>query len=428
MRVGEIFRYGMPNDPKPAVIDGLPNYFHAVNTPGASRAKLDKGINGIKPIRAVDGSRRPAILISSSPHKIGSAETPWQDTFDVDNGHIRYFGDNKRPLVDPSKALGNSILLEQRDIHDSPDVDVRRHAVPLLFFRRVPYKGRQKGQVSFQGFGLVTRAELVTQYNAKSGEYFSNYVFDFVVLGLADEAEDFSWAWISARRDPAQTLRETLKLAPTSWKGWIKEGPDSIDRYRRRVSKLMTTKTVHQMPQPGSKRARTLDAVYKFYKGGRERRFEALASTVTASFVRRTGGVYTEGWLTPASSDGGADFIGRIDVGVGFSSAKLVVLGQAKCEARTTPTSGNHIARTVARLKRGWIGAYVTTSYFSERVQREVIEDAYPILLINGDVLAEEVQHLVQEGGHSSTLSYLKAVDASYEERVAVRRPEEILL
>ncbi len=171
MRVGDVFRYATPNDWRPPTVDGLPNYFHAVHSPNQPHAKLDRGISGIAELEAVDGPRRPAILISSSPHKIGSTETPWQDVFDVDNGHIRYFGDNRRPDIDPTKPVGNSILLAQRNVHDSPDPKIRAHAVPLIFFRRVPYEGRQKGQVNFQGFGLVTRAELVTQFSAKSGNY-----------------------------------------------------------------------------------------------------------------------------------------------------------------------------------------------------------------------------------------------------------------
>jgi len=42
-----------------------------------------------------------------------------------------------------------------------------------------------------------------------------------------------------------------------------------------------------------------------------------------------------------------------MDIGTGFGSAKLIVLGQAKCESLSSPTGGNHIARTVAKLKRG---------------------------------------------------------------------------
>ena len=56
---------------------------------------LDSGINTPKVIATPDGGRRPAILISSSPHKRGQLETPWHDEFDLDHGHVRYFGDHK---------------------------------------------------------------------------------------------------------------------------------------------------------------------------------------------------------------------------------------------------------------------------------------------------------------------------------------------
>ena len=39
-----------------------------------------------------------------------------------------------------------------------------------------------------------------------------------------------------------------------------------------------------------------------------------------------------------------------MDIGTGFGSAKVIVLGQAKCESLDSPTGGNHIARTVAKL------------------------------------------------------------------------------
>jgi hypothetical protein len=130
----------------------------------------------------------------------------------------------------------------------------------------------------------------------------------------------------------------------------------------------------------------------------------------------------------PPSSDGGADFIGRLDIGSRFGKTKLVVLGQAKCESLKTPTGGNHIARTVARLKRGWIGAYVTTSYFSEAVQREIIEDQYPILLINGKRIAEVVHRIIHDDGYTTLEALLDELDEQYIDRIHNRRPEEILI
>lgn len=97
MEIGKTFRYARPYNPISEIIDSYPNYFHATFSPNQKLPLLEGGINPIRKVKAQDGIRRPAILISSSPHKIGSYETPWQDFFDTDNGHIRYFGDNKEP-------------------------------------------------------------------------------------------------------------------------------------------------------------------------------------------------------------------------------------------------------------------------------------------------------------------------------------------
>lgn len=134
------------------------------------------------------------------------------------------------------------------------------------------------------------------------------------------------------------------------------------------------------------------------------------------------------GWITASTSDGGADFIGRIDIGSGLAKVKIIVLGQAKCEKLNTPTGGNHIARTVARLKRGWIGVYVTTSYFSEAVQREVLEDKYPIMLINGVTLAKSIDKIMNQDGYAEVEDFLDKIDSKYEEQVKSRQPEELLL
>lgn len=113
MRIGEIFRYSRPYNNKPEFVDGMPNYFYHTYTVGERLALLEKGINPIASIKCCDNTIRvPAILISSSPHKVGSIDTPWEDTFDPDNGHIRYFGDNKAvktTLLKPKETLYYSI-------------------------------------------------------------------------------------------------------------------------------------------------------------------------------------------------------------------------------------------------------------------------------------------------------------------------------
>ena len=203
-------------------------------------------------------------------------------------------------------------------------------------------------------------------------------------------------------------------------------GNKSIDSLRRNVFKLNVLPTSKQKPEEGSKELKTLKEIYDFYDNNKLR-FENLASNVTGYLIKKSAKNYKAGWITKGSGDSGIDFIGRMDIGTGFGSAKVIVLGQAKCESLNSPTGGNHIARTVAKLKRGWLGVYVTTSYFSEPAQIEILEDKYPLLLINGKKLAELVNEDVLDQGYKNVAEYLNKVDSEYEGLIQYRDPEEIL-
>lgn len=73
------------------------------------------------------------------------------------------------------------------------------------------------------------------------------------------------------------------------------------------------------------------------------------------------------------------------------------------------------------------MGAYVTTSFFSEAVQREVHDDQYPVFLLNGANLATEVTKLQLASGYGEIKEFLECVDAECELQVNNRRSEEIL-
>lgn len=426
-QIGTVYRYATGFDPKPLTVNGLPNYFNVVHTENSTLAKLDKGINPVGKVSTSEEIRTPAILISSSPHKIGSATTPWQDFFDPDNGHIKYYGDNKNPGVNPSKSPGNGALLDAFRTHSALEYEIRKHSVPIIFFKRVKYEDRIKGNVVFQGFGIVERVELITQYDQKNKRSFPNYVFDFAVFGMAEENELFSWDWISARRNQNSSLKDTFELAPATWKIWLKKGTPAINSCRRKVSKIFVEKTENQKPASDSRESKDLNQIYKFYEG-RKSRFEALAAVVTQRILQKSGGTYHFGWITQSGADNGIDFVGRLDLGSEFSKVKIIVLGQAKCEKPTSPTNGVHLARTVARLRRGWIGVYVTTSYFSESSQAEIIEDQYPLLPVHGLRLAREVRELMSESGFGSIKEYLEDIDRRHDGWLRQRRAEEILL
>jgi hypothetical protein len=427
MRVGEVFRDSTPKDPAAPVVDGFPNIYHVTMYPGGRLIPFAAGINSIKATAGAYG-RRPAVIIRSSPHKAGSLVTPWQDRLDPDRGHVRYFGDNKfsTPQRTAHQPPGNAALLKLFEEHTSPDRDVRSATAPLVFFETVTVNGHQKGHVKYQGYGLLTGVELVTQVEPEARRPFPNYVFSCLVLTSAKEAEEFDWRWINQRRDPAVSHDACLQSAPAAWYDWVATGSSALPRIRRRVATLLTTPTSEQRPIKGSREARILSEVYSFYQE-RKARFEGLAEVVAVRVLKGAGVDYRRGWITRASGDRGIDFVGRLDVGDGFSSAAIVVLGQAKCERVDVATSGVHIARTVARLRRGWLGVYVTTSFFSVPVQEEVLEDRYPVVMIHGLRLAQEIDALVIEGKLDSTSQLLEEIDAGYNARLDFKDPEEIL-
>lgn len=90
--MGGVFRYARPYSVTPQFDGDLPNFFAFTETKGLTKPLLDRGISPIAAIGAIDGRRTPAILISSSPHKIGSEGTPWQDVFDVETARSAILG------------------------------------------------------------------------------------------------------------------------------------------------------------------------------------------------------------------------------------------------------------------------------------------------------------------------------------------------
>ena len=95
LKIGQIFRYPKDKVRDKPEIDGYPNFSYYTNLPNENLVQLESGINPIGKVVNKSIERTPAIITRSSPHKIGSLDTPWQDIYNIEKGHIRYFGDNK---------------------------------------------------------------------------------------------------------------------------------------------------------------------------------------------------------------------------------------------------------------------------------------------------------------------------------------------
>lgn len=230
--IGEVFRYSRPYSAKVEFIDGFRNHFFVTNLENGTLPLLEKGINQIAAVKAKDGLRIPAVLIRSSPHKIGSETTPWQDVFDVDNGHIRYYGDNRKPGSKPELSDGNKVLLQLFQTYYS-ELE-RPFSVPLIFYKAVSRNNSNKGYIQFNGFGIIKGVELKTQYDRTLDRTFSNYAFDFHVFSLSKDDENFNWHWINDRRNPSLDANETLESAPKSWVDWINNGSKVLEKKQKK--------------------------------------------------------------------------------------------------------------------------------------------------------------------------------------------------
>ena len=69
----------------------------------------------------------------------------------------------------------------------------------------------------------------------------------------------------------------------------------------------------------------------------------------------------------------------------------------------------------------------MTTSYFSSQVQKEILDDQYPVMLINGLEIAKATNNILYRDGISID-EFFDRIDNLYDIMCKNRRPEEILL
>jgi hypothetical protein len=316
--------------------------------------------------------------------------------------------------------------LDEWRLHASNDAAERARAAPLLVWRAVPVvvggERKVKGYVEFCGLAVIDHLEYVVQRDGASGRSFPNIVLDLAVLELPSDELDARF--LDDRRDAILDTGTALRHAPESWQRWVRHGRVALPRVRRRVLSSRVLSTQAQVPESPEDRD-LLERLYRFFDS-RKHAFELLASHVAASLLSETGGRYRQGWITRAGGDGGMDFVGRLDVGTPEHNTPLVVLGQAKCIKPSSSVSPDEVARLVARLKRGWIGVFVTTGTFSRQAQVEIIDDQYPVVLVHGRALITHVRRLA--AAETDGLDgLLQDVADTYEAQVVHRRPEEIL-
>ena len=328
--------------------------------------------------------RRPAFIFYSTNYQRGSASNPWIDIIDEDRGYALYHGDNRHPQRPLLEARGNRQFMAVIEQYSDPTL--RHAAPPVLLFADQVVEGRTTGYRRFSGFGVPTVVHVQAQ--ASQEGHFANLAIELALFSTDAEEGVFDWSWIDDRRDMSLTLTEANRRAPRSWQTWVHGGQSALDRVRRTVRRARVLSPRDQRDMTADDRV-ILARVHSYYSST-PHHFEGLASLVAQ---RLLGPACSRGWVTKRSGDGGIDFVSRLVVGAGFSTASLVVLGQAKAlDPESGTVAGRDLARVTARLQRGWLGVFVTTGTFTRQAQTELDVDGYPIVLINGQHLAQELR------------------------------------
>jgi hypothetical protein len=299
--VHEILRYARGATRAEVELDGYLNYHFVTAPPDAGDAPklmLEAGISPAATVHGPDGPRRPVISLRSSPWKAGHATNPWHDEFDLNHGHIRYYGDHKPTTTGlPGATPGNRALLEVWASHAATAAAQRLQAPPLLVYRSatVTREGRTlvKGHVEFCGAALIERLEHVVQRDPDTGRSFPNLVLDLAVVDLADAGDALDMRWIDDRRNPRLDAEQATRHAPKSWLRWIKDGRAAIPRVRRRVVSSRVRTTEEQLPAPESADADLLHRLYTYFDG-RKHTFELLAARITAQILGGSGAATTK--------------------------------------------------------------------------------------------------------------------------------------
>jgi Restriction endonuclease len=96
--------------------------------------------------------------------------------------------------------------------------------------------------------------------------------------------------------------------------------------------------------------------------------------------------------------DGGRDVLAVYRVGHDDYPLALEVCAEAKRWDPDAAMGVRPMMRLISRLKHRDFGIFVTTSYFEDQVQKELIADGHPVVLIAGGDIAKILNSNDKEG------------------------------
>ena len=300
-------------------------------------------------------------------------EAEWPDSLDYESGVFTYFGD-KRTEGDLHKTTvgGNRLL---RNIFNKLHVGQRELIPPILVFEN--YKGVDGSYMRFLGLvapgaqGVSSFDDLVAVWRIKDRNRFQNYRSLFTVLKENLVAK----VWLE---DLVNGINPSESIyCPSSWKRWVETGiydPLTCERKREPRSKE------NQSPQNNNES----NVLKNVKEGFSDREFEFAAVKIVELMDPR----FKDFKVTQRARDGGRDAIGTYQVGHADHQIQLTAIVEAKLWKENSDIGVKPMSRLISRIKHRDIGVFITTSCFNKQVQKELIDDNHPVILISGGDIA----------------------------------------
>ena len=334
-------------------------------------------------------------------------ESEWPDRLDAENGLFIYYGDNRSAgKAVNDTAIGGNRLLEH--LYELLHSGRRAEIPPLLCFEK--YHGADGVYMRFLGLacpgalGVPALEDLVAVWRIKERRRFQNYRALFTIL--AEEKVARPWLEDLVAGVPPATSTH----CPRRWQQWVKTGLYSPLRCERRRE---PRSRADQMPRTPQETA-VLRAVHEALS---DREFEFAASALTRLIDARFGDLV----VTRPVRDGGRDGIGSYRVGHDQHQVLVSVSVEAKRWRTDRAVGVKPMMRLISRLKHRDVGVFVTTSFFDQQVQNELIEDNHPVLLVTGgDVARILIQNEIVDPSPGGKLAgWIESVKQSASEGVA---------
>jgi restriction endonuclease Mrr len=342
-----------------------------------------RNMDGIRALNYVSkkSDHLPAYVILVS-HEIKRAGNPWEDIVDYNSATVYYWGDAKFDLEKHfTEFRGNKRLIQVWETVLENKLDL---VPPILHFTKP-----SKGIIKFTGLCALT--DLKYSWFEELGNPVKNLRAELTIL----DTDEVHISWLH-NRAKCTDLKKINHDAPKIWTNYVSGKVQKLDIHRKRI-----LKKERQLPAENSNDAKVLNQLNTLSP----KIFEA----VVVEIFKQLPHVNHNITRTRLVKDEGFDFYGEFSIPYPLAY-KIDFLGEVKRYSRNNGVGPELISRLVARLGRGQFGIFVTTSYYTEQAQHEVLEDEYPIRLYSGIDLVNFLRELRLINNNSIKSEWLQSV------------------